>query len=112
MDEGRLTLLSLGCSLVGLALLGLWSFTASVPAVAISSLQNASPGSVLTVCGHPLDVKVKNGHTFFTIQDETGSIRAVKFRESLVLDRPVCVKAEVQDYQGTRELVVETVTHD
>lgn len=63
----------------------------------------------MTVCGDVLDVKIKNGHTFFTIQDETGSIRAVKFRAKLILHGSLCARGSVQDYQGTRELVVDSL---
>ncbi|MBU0952802.1 MAG: OB-fold nucleic acid binding domain-containing protein [Nanoarchaeota archaeon] len=114
MNDKKLAYLSLLSAVIGLLLLAGWSSVTPVPERAIGSLTEASLGEVVTVCGTVGGVKTnKDGHLFFSLTDDTGTINVVKFasRNKVNIENniAVCATGEVTEYKDELELVAEGV---
>lgn len=79
MNEPRIRILALVSSLLGLALLFIISSSALPGKTDIRSITIEDVGRSLKVCGTITSKRIYNSHVFFTVSDETGSIKAVTF---------------------------------
>ena len=114
MQEPTLLKLSVVMALAGL---GGLAYLASGPPV-FSPIGNLTPDDVgrgVTLCGNVSEVFTsRNGHLFFTITDETGSLRGVVFNSSRVIveSGEECVIGRVDMYRNELEVIVEGLVEE
>lgn len=106
----RWELLSLTMALGGLAGLGLLS-QGDIDRTPIGTLGTEHMGQGVKVCGTLVDVRMSaQHHTFFTINDDSGSMRGVVFNSTVVaLPDEGCLIGRVDVWKGDLELIVEGV---
>ncbi len=112
MEESFLLKLSLTVSLSGLAFMALLSTTLETPTTPLKSITPNSIGRAVKLCGHAYEIFTsKKGHTFFSLRDETGTIRAVRFNttSAQISPGPLCLIGRIDVYKGELELIVSGV---
>jgi len=115
MQEKPLLWVSLTVSFIGLITLTILSTNTHFDATPIKTISPEIIGHTIKVCGNVEKISVsKKGHTFFTLTDNTNSIRAVLFkREGITInEEPICTIGQVDLYKGTLEIIVKEVIND
>ena len=101
----------------GVGLTGLFLLSGSIQpaAAAIAQLDDSMFNQKVQISGTATSVKTtEDGHTFFTLADETGKISVVAFA-SAKLKAPTegantTVVGRLQEYKGRPEVVAESIT--
>lgn len=120
MDDRQLFRLSLFISVVGVLLLGGAILLRDVPEVNVDEISLSDRGETVSVTGVSQDVSFNGRHLFFSLRDETGSMRAVFFENSMEEvgfygadleegDR-VRIEGKVDVYEGELEVIVKEIT--
>lgn len=106
--------LSIAVALAGL--LSLFIVGASLDArVLLKDVDWSDEGQRVKACGAVEGKRTsRNGHTFFTLNDNSGKISIVVFNStrSTVPKGRVCVAGEVNVYRGKLEIIAKTVVPD
>lgn len=111
------TLLKVSLIVAGLGLTGLFLLSSSSQpnTMAVAQLDDSMFNQRVQVSGTATSVKTTDeGHTFFTLADETGKISVVAFA-SAKLQAPqegskTTVMGRLQEYKGQSEIVAEAIT--
>jgi len=104
--------LSLICSVLGLIML-YFVVSLELSVIPISEITKDSIGNKILVQGTVVSKYVsEKGHTFFNIDDGTGSIDVVMFNmlENMEEGRKVSVKGKVDEYKGKLEIIADSVS--
>ncbi|MFH0869239.1 MAG: OB-fold nucleic acid binding domain-containing protein [archaeon] len=110
MRDSTLVRLSLAWALIGIfVLLGIAAF-AKPEQVHISELEN-NLGKTVAVSANVAGASYKQDVSFFTLEDETGTISAVFFGNMTGIseDDVIAVKGKVSVYKGELELVANEI---
>ena len=112
MQEKSLLRVSLAISFAGLLAMAWLAANPDFDAAPTGSLSPEDVGRGVKVCGN-VEGKFtsRNGHTFFTLTDGTGSVKVVVFNSTraVVGGGSVCVTGRVDLYEGDLEVVAKGV---
>jgi len=112
MQENSLLRISLLLSLAGLAAMSLIASNMNIDKTAIGSITPGDIGRTLKACGEVENkFTSKNGHTFFSLNDNTGKIKVVIFNSTKteVKANQACVTGRIDLYQGEIEIITKEV---
>lgn len=119
--DTKLSLVCLACSVAGLV--GLFFFTAHVTGmvVNIGEIGYHQEGMSMKVCGELVKHYVsRSGHMFMELQDSTGTINIVVFRDEvhnivgmspleLTVGDSACMRGDVEVYKGQLEILPKEI---
>ncbi|MBU3897037.1 MAG: OB-fold nucleic acid binding domain-containing protein [Nanoarchaeota archaeon] len=115
MDNKTIIKISLSVAMIGI--IAMYIFTnISLNAISIAEASNFL-GEKVTVKGDVSNYRLsKDGHAFFTINDFTGSMKVVAFRNSnienaynLKDDQKITLSGKVQEYKGAMEIIASKI---
>jgi DNA/RNA endonuclease YhcR with UshA esterase domain len=112
MQEKSLMILSVIISVAGLVSMLLISQNMDIDKVPIGMLTPDDVGRGVKICGSVEDEYTsEDGHTFFSLKDDTGGIRVVMFNSKQSIGGDVCVTGSVDFYEGDIEIIANEVVN-
>jgi len=114
MKEKTLLRISLLVALTGLSSLILISQNLDIDKTSINTITPDQVGAGVKVCGSVTNkFTSKNGHRFFTLNEDEGSIKIVVFNSTKIGSfawENLCVIGKVDLYQGSIEVIANEVS--
>lgn len=112
-DKQLLTRISAILSVVGITTVYISSLLLTPAAVDIRAIDRGQTGKVVQVVAEVKRIDYASDTTFFTLSDNTGSIKAVKFsRENLSEGEEITAEGEIDIYRGELELIINKITRE
>lgn len=113
MEEKTILKLSLVIAMTGIILLLFISETIEIESYKINDLTKKDAGKDVKVTGIITRVTETPGLFIFNIQDETGEITAILFKDgktNITANMHVEIQGEAQEYKDNIEIVVDQIT--
>ena len=113
MEEKTILKLSLAIAMTGIILLLFISETVEIKSYKIEDLTKKDAGKDVEVAGIITRVTETPGLFIFNIQDETGEITAILFKDgktNITANIHVEIQGEAQEYKGDIEIIVDQIT--